>query len=109
MAGGPEWFLRKWQRRPGRTPVLLAHDLKGQQAQALVHALEVAGCTAQLFFLWRSACLARPTLKMLPNWRRLLRGNGARELCSARGKRLYLDGRSMPAAATEQCHVRRWE
>ena len=30
--------------------VLLAQDLNGRQAQALVHALEAASCTAQLFF-----------------------------------------------------------
>ena len=29
---------------------MLAHDLNGQRAQALVHVLEAAGCTAQLFF-----------------------------------------------------------
>ena len=30
----------------GRMPVLLAHDLNGQQAQALVQSLEAANCTA---------------------------------------------------------------
>ena len=42
-----------------RMPVLLAHDLNGQQAQALVHSLEAANCTAQLFFT--SLCLPGST------------------------------------------------
>ena len=40
-------------------PVLLAHDLNGQQAQALVHSLEAANCTAQLFCI--TLCLPGST------------------------------------------------
>ena len=39
--------------------VVLAHDLNGQQAQALAHVMEAANCTAQLFFI--SLCLPGTT------------------------------------------------
>ena len=35
----------------GAAPAVLAHDLNGQQAQALVHVLEAASCTVQVFFV----------------------------------------------------------
>jgi hypothetical protein len=61
----------------GRMPVLLAHDLNGQQAQALVHSLEAANCTAQLFFT--ALCLpARPMGMILHPWRLSRCGSGGR-------------------------------
>ena len=41
-----------------RVPMVLAHDLNGQQAQALTQALETVECTAQLFFA--AVCLPSP-------------------------------------------------
>ena len=43
----------------GAAPVVLAHDLNGQQAQALVHVLEAASCTVQVFFV--ALCLPSTT------------------------------------------------
>ena len=43
----------------GDAPVILAHDLNGQQAQALLHGLEAANCTAQVFFV--ALCLPGTT------------------------------------------------
>ena len=39
--------------------MILAHDLNGQQAQALLHGLEAANCTAQVFFV--ALCLPGTT------------------------------------------------
>ena len=43
----------------GVAPVVLAHDLSGQQGQALVHVLEAASCTVQVFFV--ALCLPSTT------------------------------------------------
>ena len=43
----------------GVAPAALAHDLNGQQAQALVHVLEAASCTVQVFFV--ALCLPSTT------------------------------------------------
>ena len=43
----------------GEVPVILARDLNGQQAQASLHGLEAANCTAQVFFV--ALCLPGTT------------------------------------------------
>ena len=53
----------------GGVPVVLAHDLNGQQAQALVHVLEAASCTVQVLF-----CCTVPTEHDGRGWRSLLGG-----------------------------------